>query len=202
MRVIGGVVPSTVSNKEKNMKKVIMTSLFALTFASAANAGAYMTGFASTNSNNREDIFKKKTLNASIGYGFTNGLRVELDVFSANIDDGDDKTDLNLEARFQQKYLKALYDFKTGGKLTPYIGAGVRKLYGQYVKNDDDSKTRSYEFNTIGVAGVSFALNNNVSLDLQYNYAWNREYSKTSGAPSIKGEGQDNIYKLGVRYNF
>jgi outer membrane protein OmpA-like peptidoglycan-associated protein len=68
----------------------------------------------------------------------------------------------------------AYYDIRTGTAFTPYIGAGIgvgdvdagKLRNSSYTLSKDDDATFAYQ----GIAGVSYAVDQNVSLKLDYHY--------------------------------
>ncbi|MDR2268888.1 MAG: porin family protein [Rickettsiales bacterium] len=188
------------------MKKIVLTSLAAVLLATSANAGAYISGYATTRSDDGVDIFDAMSLDASIGYAFSNGLRIEADVFTANIYDGNDATDLNIVGTVSLGVLKGLYDFKNDSKFTPYLGLGIDSLGLGYVFRDKaDSSNANLPFIGQFVVGATYAINEKISIDLQYNrnfsWAWTRSAIGNNSTSSTNSSGS-NAYKLGIRYNF
>ena len=191
------------------MKKVIMTSLFALTFASAANAGAYMTGFASTWSDkeqvatgtkteNETKAFDQISMNVAVGYAFQNGLRIEADLFKTSLYTKDVEFLDQSKTTFGLDGVKGIFDIKTKSNVTPYVGVGVKEV--EFTVPAEGSKgKRAFSFGALGVAGVSLAVNDKVALDLQYN----REVDYDDNGRNVKSSYNGiNVYKVGLRYNF
>lgn len=188
------------------MKKIILTSLAAILLATSAKAGGYVAGYATTKSDDNVDIFDSMTLDASVGYAFQNGFRAELDVFTANVYDGDENTDINFGGGIKLGYLKGLYDFKNNSKFTPYAGLGINTLTFSYKYNDSaDSSLTTLPFLAELVVGVSMAVKSNISLDLQYNrefaYNWTR-YAFGGNSASNSSSNGSNTFKLGIVYKF
>jgi len=186
------------------MKKIVLTSLAALLLANAAHAGAYVAGYTTTRDQSA-DLFESMTLDASVGYAFENNFRAELDVFTANVYDGDETTDLNFNAGFKLSYLKGLYDFKNESKFTPYVGLGMNIFGFSYDYDDDAERSEAdFTFNGVIVAGVSYAINSTISVDLQYNreftYTWNR--FANGGTTTSTTDSGWNTFKLGIAYKF
>ena len=189
------------------MKKIVLTSLLAVFAVGAANAGgAYIAGYATTSDKGSVDLLKSMTLDAAIGYSFQSGFRVEADVFSVNLYDGDENTDINFNPMIKLGYLKGLYDFKNDSKFTPYVGLGIDTLGLSYVWSDKaDMSVASVPFFGEFIVGVSYAINDKMSLDLQYNrefaWAWTRVAVGSASASDSDSTGA-NTFKAGVVYKF
>jgi opacity protein-like surface antigen len=91
--------------------------------------------------------------------------------------------------------VKGLYDFKIGGKFTPYVGAGVTN---RIVNGIEYARDGSLNLGVVGVAGVQFALTDKIALDLQYN----REFWYRSNAGGDASYNGTNVFKLGGVYKF
>lgn len=101
-----------------------------------------------------------------------------------------------------------LYDFNTGTRYTPYIGAGI----GTSVVGADDMKTVNFrtldsdrvEFAYQAIAGVSALLDHNWSTSLDYRYfATTHANFKTNLADHrAKTENASHNVMLGLRYMF
>ena len=154
----------------------------------------------------------------SLGYGFGNGLRVELGGdFIRNTADKFTRSD-GIQGRIfgaEQKYgpmVNVLYDIQLGLPVTPYVGAGAGY---QWVKLDPDiindagqrtSGTKgSFAYNVIG--GLSFAVPAVPGLSLTAEYRFmqltqSRDYSYSGPATPLHrlGSESDNIFLLGLRY--
>ena len=185
------------------MKKILLTSLVALGVAGTANAGVYVAGYLSTyndskavvagfDMDNEVSFFDNLNLDFTVGYAFGNGIRVEADVMSVALYEKDYDFADTFGISIGVNAVKGLYDFGTWSNFTPYVGAGLTDL--DYMSFNDE-----FAFNVVGVVGVSYAITENVSVDLQYN--------RTFGYNS-NGEGIDasyngvNVIKLGGMYKF
>lgn len=192
------------------MKKVIaLTSLVSLFAIGAANAGGYVSGYAVTSSGNGNSIGDVMTLNAAIGYAFENNMRIELDVFSTNLWDGDDLTDINAAFSVTSGYLKGFYDFKGDSKFTPYVGLGIGNISVGYIDYDDDisaNNNKRYSISGSAILGIQYAISNKISLDLQYSHNYSRSWSKTEykviDSSTAESSSNSSTYKLGVMYKF
>jgi hypothetical protein len=195
------------------MKNIILSSLIALATVSAANAGAYVSGYLNTYTDSEQvsvgntapskvDFLDVLGLDLTVGYAFSNGLRLEADVASATLykDNNKDFVD-NLDFRLSVSQVKALYDIKIGGSIIPYVGVGIFPFgigsniaKGGLGYEADGSLTVSGS----GIAGVLFALDSKIALDLQYSRTLIYN-SNANGDATYNGQ---NLFKVGVKYNF
>ncbi len=131
-------------------------------------------------------------------YNLNGEAKKSMGVTSANIPG-------EMKLRSQSLMLNAYYDINTNSAFTPYVGAGIgfakvkAKLTSSVMNTNADSTKMAWQ---VG-AGVAYALNDNVAIDLGYRYTDMGEYSKPLGV--------DNTYKLdvhshevllGARYSF
>jgi OmpA-OmpF porin, OOP family len=147
----------------------------------------------------------------SVGYGFGNGFRVELegDYFSNNFS----KTNGIMQATTsgkEQKYgvfVNALYDFDVGlPYLFPYLGAGVG--YQNSYFNDYNSgsvfinKSRG-AFAYQGIAGLAFPIPSvpGLSATLEYRLTVLAGSRKYNGADFVDGVSTNASYTVGNEYN-
>ncbi|TWA88028.1 outer membrane protein OmpA-like peptidoglycan-associated protein [Azospirillum brasilense] len=99
-----------------------------------------------------------------------------------------------------------LYDINTGTAFTPYIGvgAGIAQVRLDLGGFDD----RDWVFAYQGIAGVSYALNQNLALTLDYRYFATLDPKFDLGGPAglasstVKGEYQNHTIMAGLRYTF
>ncbi|MDR1071076.1 MAG: porin family protein [Rickettsiales bacterium] len=183
------------------MKKIVLTSLAALLLATSANAGVYVSGHLGTGVNTNVDIFDSVTVIGSIGYAFDNGLRLETDIYAGTLVNMTNNSNtfsasINANGTFGIRQLKALYDFKIGGKFTPYVGLGLTQLAYVSTKVVD-----GFIANGSFIGGVSYALNSKLSLDLQYNriFAYEYAFNKDDGSSVSSGS---SLWKAGLSYKF
>ncbi|MDA8050710.1 MAG: OmpA family protein [Rhodospirillales bacterium] len=158
----------------------------------------------------------------SVGYGFGNGLRVELqgDYYSNNINDSTAGT---LASGKEQKYglmVNALYDFyNLGLPIVPYLGAGVGYQWADWqnvtisgggIPSPIHVNSTQGSFAYQGIAGVALpiAAMPGLALTAEYRFmglADARKYTATEGAVSSKlkvENGYNNSFLIGARYNF
>lgn len=138
------------------------------------------------------------TVRGELEYNLNGEAKKSMGVTSANIPG-------EMKLRSQSLMLNAYYDINTNSAFTPYVGAGIgfakvkAKLTSSVMNTNADSTKMAWQ---VG-AGVAYALNDNVAIDLGYRYTDMGEYSKPLGV--------DNTYKLdvhshevllGARYSF
>ena len=96
------------------------------------------------------------------------------------------------------------YDFNTGTKFTPYIGAGIggTKLKASLDGDSVDDKTFTWQ---IG-AGTAYALTENLSLDIGYRFINYGDFSETETDVNWwekdKVESKAHEIYAGIRYSF
>jgi opacity protein-like surface antigen len=173
--------------------------------ATAANAGAYIGGSFNTNMNEKftydgksydgpkVEFFDNIDLAVFLGYKLENGLRLEADFMRSALHRKDVDFADSFDVEFGLGQARALYDIKTNGKFTPYIGVGVDNLLIE----------KGYRsFDGALVAGLQFALDAKVSLDLQYQLGLGYE-SKWQNQPGNEWWGDMfSVVKLGLGYKF
>jgi OmpA-OmpF porin, OOP family len=165
----------------------------------------------------------------SVGYGFGNGLRVEVqgDYYSNQLS-GTDASGVNASG-WENKYgvmFNALYDFNLGWAVVPYLGAGVGYQWAHWsgvtftapgnptVSAFSDSTKGSFAYQAIVGAALPIAAMPGLALTAEYRFmgmSGSRDYAATgtvSGTPgsvptSFKVTDEyNNSFLLGVRYNF
>jgi opacity protein-like surface antigen len=103
--------------------------------------------------------------------------------------------------------VNAIYDFKNQTRFTPFIGVGIGYAQvsiqdltiGGLAIADDDDAVFAYQ----GIAGVGYAITNNLTLDLTYKYTATAdpEFNDASGVP-FDAEYMSHNVMAGVRFNF
>ena len=184
------------------MKKLLLTSIVALGVVSTANAGAYVSGYLTTNNDServvyghtfdsKASFFDKVNLEMTVGYAFSNGFRLEADVARVDLYDTDESFSDTFAINFGVHAVKGLYDFKVDAPVVPYIGAGL----------SDFTLTRDYiDFNIVGIIGVSFPIDSQFSLDLQYNRTFAYQYEDFG--PKKASYNGENVIKMGGTFKF
>jgi opacity protein-like surface antigen len=94
----------------------------------------------------------------------------------------------------------AYYDFDTGTKLKPFVGAGVGigqvKLDGGSFDHDDTGF--AYQLQT----GVAYPINDKLSAQVAYRYLGVNDVKIASGAQAIRGDYHDQAVTAGLTYKF
>lgn len=145
----------------------------------------------------------------ALGYGFGNGIRVEgelgyrhSDVKSASTGTATGATNAT------DLMLNGLYDFNLGWPVTPYVGVGVG---GARVRYDSVTipggsnmiKDSDTDFAYQGIAGVAYAVNENLKIDLGYRYfATTNPSVNTSTGTGVTSHYSDNAVLLSLRWEF
>jgi opacity protein-like surface antigen len=92
------------------------------------------------------------------------------------------------------------YDFDTGTKLKPFVGAGVGigqvKLDGGAIRDDDTGL--AYQLLT----GVAYPITDKLSAQVGYRYLGVNDVRIGSGAQGIRGDYHDQAITFGVTYKF
>ena len=138
----------------------------------------------------------------SVAYGIKAGaVRTELEL---NIHVKAEKTDpegwiYSLENN--SIMLNAYYDIDTGTKFTPYVGAGIGMAHLK--AKDDDWHNSKTTFAWQAGAGVSYAMTDNLALDLGYRYNDYGDVTLDCGDDAKeKFESTSHEFLFGVRYTF
>jgi outer membrane protein OmpA-like peptidoglycan-associated protein len=152
---------------------------------------------------------------AAVGWGFGNGLRVELEGdYRWNQFSGANGSTTSSHGT-EQKYgpmVNALYDFNGLGMVVPYVGVGVGYQWA-YLKNGavgpNMLATRAKgDFAYQAILGVALpvAAAPGLALTAEYRFmglAGNRTYPALSGGVSQKlDDDYNHAFLLGIRYNF
>jgi OOP family OmpA-OmpF porin len=94
----------------------------------------------------------------------------------------------------------AYYDFDTGTKLRPFVGAGVGigqvKLDGGAVDSDDTGF--AYQLQT----GIAYPINDRLSAQVGYRYLGVNNVEIGSGARTVRGDYHDQAVTMGLTYKF
>lgn len=141
-------------------------------------------------------------VNLSSGYNF-DGFRLEgefgykgadLDQLSGN--GGSVKvsdTDITLLTFMANGY----YDIKTGGPVVPFLGAGIGIINGEIQSQGESDEDTVFGYQL--TAGVSYAVNKNLNLDVAYRFQGaGSDFSKNG----VSFEYNSSNILAGVRYNF
>ena len=146
----------------------------------------------------------------SVGYGYGNGIRTELEAsLRSNDINGLKNNGLASPSGTTRTWgvlVNALYDINTGTAFTPYVGAGVglgivnAKLNAANVSQFNGTDT---QFAYQGIAGVSYAINQNLALTADYRYLGTTD-AKFSGNNNTSWKVANGNHTLlaGLRWTF
>lgn len=148
-----------------------------------------------------------------VGYHFTDNLRADLTVNylgsdRVSFDDGVDSFNASYGA--WSGLVSGYYDIATVVGITPYVGAGVGLTYSRHRGEADFAaippaiswSDRSYDFAYALMAGASYKVSDNLSVDLGYQFLHtpDAEYVDTNTLAVEKGT-KHHLVRLGVRYD-
>lgn len=115
-----------------------------------------------------------------------------------------DKEYYGSDTKSQSLMVNAYFDFNTDTAFTPYVGAGIGyarlKNTLSYEDNSISKSSNNFAWN-VG-AGVSYAVNRDVDIDLSYRFADYGDVKYSYEGDSIKVKQRGNEFNLGVRFNF
>ena len=178
-----------------------LAMLFGGTTVSAANAAigedGRMSGwYLGTNvltGGQGTSLFNNSFVNMSFGYSFQSGMRLEMDFLSTALTEHKDGHDhghghghshgWGVDVGIQS--IRALYDIRLGGRITPFVGMGVQSMaiYSDY-----------FDFDISMIAGLTFNIARNFIIDLAYE----RNQVHHHG----HGHAGQNMVRLGTRSFF
>ena len=146
---------------------------------------------------------------AALGYGLGNGFRTELELaYRRNNVDSSSRGASDGHAETWSLLGNLLYDFNTGTAFTPYVGIGIGGARTSYDSVGALAGNRRADDSSVApagqaIAGVSYAIDQNLKLDLSYRYfmAANSTYSTTNGG-TAEVSNRNHTLLLGVRYEF
>lgn len=141
---------------------------------------------------------------AEIEYGYNGKVKL-----NESWTDEDESISAHSNTKSQAVMLNGYFDFNTGTAFTPYVGAGLgyARLKNTFSLKGDGldgsiSKSKGNFAWQVG-AGVSYAVNSNVDIDLAYRFM---DYGKVKhdlgDGDNLKVKQRGNEFSLGVRYNF
>ena len=143
------------------------------------------------------------------GYGFGNGFRAELEGSVRNNDIKSLKNGVVAtpggSTRTWGLLANGLYDINTGTAFTPYVGAGIGfgfvegKLTGNGATLYDSTDV---QFAYQGIAGVSYAINQNLALTTDYRYLGTTDAKFNGGTTPAKVTNGNHTILVGLRWTF
>ncbi len=152
-------------------------------------------------------------VHAALGYDF-NPIRAEVELGYAKNDC--DKLDTNETAidgdvTATTLFANAYYDFHNSSSFTPYLGVGLgyalisyNDLKGPDWRSsfDEDDSVFAYQF----MAGVSFVITDNITVDLSYRYMDTSDQSMVdtndTGGGEVNFDYDAHKILLGLKYTF
>lgn len=145
----------------------------------------------------------------ALGYGLGNGFRVESEIGYRQSDVNKANTGAaSGKAKAYHLMVNGLYDFNLGWPVTPYVGAGVGvarvnfdsvtvPLAGRTI--DDTATTFAYQ----GIAGVAYAITQNLKFDVSYRYfGTSNPYLKDSAHVDERAQYRDHTVLAALRWEF
>lgn len=136
------------------------------------------------------------TADVAVGRQFNSNFRAEAELLYSDADHEDSAGKIKVLAGLAN----AFYDFDTGTKIRPYVGAGVG--IGQVKLDDgpvdDDDTGFAYQLMT----GVSYPINDKLSAQVGYRYLGVTEVEVGSGPQAIQGDYHDQAVTVGFTYKF
>jgi outer membrane protein OmpA-like peptidoglycan-associated protein len=212
----------------KYVSPIIGAAALALTATAAladeAVPGPYATIGGIYNIVNKSDVLVSGTTNtgkfkdgwgllAAGGYQWASGFRSELE-FSHR--DNSAKylntaaTPLLGHQQDSALMVNVAYDFNTGGKLTPYLGAGIGVDWVKW--SDIHTATSGSSFHGTnanfawqGIAGVAYPIDSQLKLFAEYRYLQsdNHKYANTGNTALVEHyDNRTSQFVLGLRYSF
>jgi len=216
----------------KTMKKILLTSLVATLAVSAANAltvSPYVGAHMSYNNSEIETTGKAAGIefgtettkfSGNLGYGAAIGakfdfgcmvsaraeaefsrtqIKMDMEVKEAGViaDEGDMKVADNVAL------FNVYGDFDTNTAFTPYISAGIGYHWAKMEENEDDGDVHDIAWQ-LG-AGISYAANEHVSLDLGYRYLradWSEDWMNSGVKVEADTDFTTHQVRFGAKYTF
>ena len=142
------------------------------------------------------------------GYAWRNGLRLELEFgYRENGVDSIANAAGNGDTRMMTGMVNAIYAFPAFSSLVPYVGVGVGggrlkldsvRPLGATSVNDSDIGVAFQ-----GIAGVEYALSDNLGLDLSYRYMYapSFDFAAASGA-GVSTDYRSHALMVSLRWSF
>ncbi|MCH8092341.1 MAG: outer membrane beta-barrel protein [Proteobacteria bacterium] len=145
---------------------------------------------------------------AAIGNALDTGFRFEAEfAYRENDADGVGGSSASGDVSAWSLMGNAIYDIKTGGRLTPYIGVGagvagidwndITPVGGGSV--DDNATVFAYQ----GIAGAAYRINDNLQLTLDYRYFATEDHVlTTSTGTNFDTDYRSHAIFVGLRWTF
>jgi opacity protein-like surface antigen len=137
------------------------------------------------------------TVDGAVGKSFGNGFRTDAELLYS---EADAKTGQTGKTKTLAGLLNAYYDFTTGTKFQPFVGAGVGlgqvKLDGAPYHGDDTGF--AYQL----ITGVAYPITDRISAQVAYRYLGVNDVKVGSELARIRGDYHDQAVTVGVTYKF
>ena len=136
------------------------------------------------------------TMDAAVGRRIDSHFRAESELVYS-----DDKAKVgNGRIKLTAGLANGYYDFDTGTRLKPFVGAGVGmgqvKFDGGAIRNDDTGL--AYQLLT----GVAYPITDKLSAQVGYRYLSVNDVKVGSSAQAIRGDYHDQAVTFGLTYRF
>ncbi|MFN3817135.1 outer membrane protein [Brevundimonas sp.] len=134
-------------------------------------------------------------------------LYTRSDVEDTVLQDGSDEYDLgDIETTQAAVMLNVLVDLGSGGRVTPYIGAGIgfgaTRFEAPELDEDEVKTGLTWQLK----AGVAFAISDRVTFDLGYRYlrgpTFEVDYNEAGFGYSLEAEPTSHVVTAGIRFAF
>jgi OmpA-OmpF porin, OOP family len=133
----------------------------------------------------------------AVGRQFNSNFRAEGQIVYSD----SDRKSVDGKIKLLAGLANAYYDFDTGTKLRPFIGAGVGlgqvKLDGGSAIEDDDTGF-AYQLQT----GIAYPITDRIFAQVGYRYLGVADVKLGSGAQSFSGDYHDQAVTVGLTYKF
>jgi opacity protein-like surface antigen len=137
------------------------------------------------------------TVDAAVGRSFGNGFRTDAELLYS---EADAKTGQTGKMKTLAGLMNAYYDFTTGTKFRPFVGAGVGlgqvKLDGAPYHGDDTGF--AYQLTT----GIAYPITDRLNAQVAYRYLGVNDVKVGSELAHIRGDYHDQAVTVGVSYKF
>jgi opacity protein-like surface antigen len=171
--------------------------------AEAQDSGWYVRGeLGSTfegqlDANSSVDFDDGLMVGIAIGRDYLFGMRAEGELLYT---DNDIKGSANGDASALGVFANLYYDFNRGGRIQPFLGAGIGMMKVDFDDGviDDDATEFAYQ----AKAGVAYKINDRLTADLVYRYLQVTDLEFGTGSSKIEGDYDTQAVTVGLRYKF
>lgn len=220
-------------NEGDTMKRIALLAAAALLWVAPASAQIYIEGnvgasfvsdsdfdgnIAGTPFSGKSEFDNTWVVGGALGYRFTRNIRAEFNLSYRNADidsatfDGVGTVEGAGDVSALTGMVNVYYDFATGSKFRPYIGAGLgfarieldSDANAAMVSNDSDTV---FAWNLM--AGIAYAVSDNAEITLGYRYLGSQDVSLDVSVPALGGatgsmdaEFDTHEVLIGLRYTF